>query len=220
MAQKKSPKQKAGTKPTTRAKAKPQVIKLSIACGDNKPEGFLGVDVVKTSSTDYVFDVLKFPWKQFKDNSVDEIECSNFVEHIPHIDSRDDVFFKFFDELYRILKPVEFDPANPNVPIKGFANIVCPYYSSMRAWQDPTHQRAISEASFLYLNKQWRIDNKLDHYPVSCDFDFSYGYSVTPEWQNRSEESRAFAIRHYINVVSDIQVILSKRSDAPSRKKK
>jgi hypothetical protein len=188
------------------------VLRLSLACGDHKPEGFKGVDLIKTQSVDYVQDLLKFPWSQFKDNSVDEIECSNFVEHIPHGDSFNDPFFQFFDELHRILKPAEFDPVNPNIPIKGFAHITCPYYSSMRAWQDPTHQRAISEASFLYLNKQWRKDNKLDHYPVSCDFDFSYGYVLSPEWQNRSQEAQGFAIQHYLNVVTDIQVQLVKRS--------
>jgi hypothetical protein len=187
-------------------------LRLSLACGDNKPEGFKGVDIAKTDSTDYVQNLLEFPWKQFADNSVDEIECSHFVEHIPHGDGFHDPFMQFFDEIHRILKPAEFDPVNPNVAIKGFARITCPYYSSMRAWQDPTHQRAISEASFLYLNKQWRIDNRLDHYPITCDFDFSYGYVVSPEWQNRSQEAQTFAIQHYINVVSDIQVTLTKRS--------
>jgi hypothetical protein len=191
---------------------KDAVLKLSLACGDNKPKGFKGVDLIKTKSVDYVQDLLKFPWSQFANNSVDEMECSNFVEHIPHGDSYNDPFFQFFDEIYRILKPAEFDPANPNIPIKGFVKIVCPYYSSMRAWQDPTHQRAISEASFLYLNKKWREDNKLEHYPVSCDFDFGYAYVITPEWQNRSAESQTFAIRHYNNVVSDIQVQLIKRT--------
>ena len=188
-------------------------LKLSLACGGSVPEGFKGVDIVKTDGADYVQDLMKFPWSQFADNSVDEIECSNFVEHIPHGDSRDDPFFQFFDEIHRILKPAEFDPENPNIAVKGFARIVCPYYSSIRAWQDPTHQRAISEASFLYLNKQWRIDNKLDHYPVSCDFDFSYGYVLSPEWQNRNQETQMFAIQHYINVVTDIQVQLVKRSE-------
>lgn len=198
-------------KPKKPAKAdKP--LKLSLACGGNKPEGFKGVDIVKTKDADYVVDLLKFPWKEFADNSVDEIECMNFVEHIPHGDSRHDPFFQFFDEIYRILKPAEFDPANPNIPLKGFASITCPYYTSMRAWQDPTHQRAISEASFLYLNKGWREANRLDHYPISCDFDFTYGYVILPEWQNRSQESQAFAIQHYSNVVSDIQVMLTKRS--------
>lgn len=43
------------------------------------------------------------------------------------------------------------------------ATILAPYYTSMRCWQDPTHTRAISEASFLYFNKDWRVQNKLDH---------------------------------------------------------
>ena len=55
------------------------------------------------------------------------------------------------------------------------------------------------------------IDNLLDHYPVSCDFDFSYGYILDPAWQTRSQEAQAFAIKHYINVVTDIQVQLVKR---------
>jgi len=187
-------------------------LKLSLACGDRKPEGFKGVDIAKTPSVDYVQDLLKFPWSQFKDNSVDEIEVSHFVEHIPHGNGFNDPFFQFFDEIYRILKPAEFDPANPNIPTKGFVNIVSPYYSSMRAWQDPTHNRAISEASFLYLNKQWRKDNLLEHYPVTCDFDFSYGYVMNPTWQQRNQEAQTFAIQNYINAVSDIQVMLIKRS--------
>ena len=187
-------------------------LRLSLASGGHIPEGFKGVDIVKVDGVEYVQDLLMFPWSQFADNSVDEIECSNFVEHIPHGDSFNDPFYQFFDEIHRILKPATFDPNNPNIPLTGFARIVCPYYSSIRAWQDPTHQRAVSEASFLYLNRQWRIDNKLDHYPVSCDFDFNYGYVLAPEWQTRNQEAQTFAIQHYINVVSDIQVQLIKRS--------
>jgi hypothetical protein len=196
--------------PKTPKAAEP--LRLSLACGDRVPEGFKGVDIAKTKSTTYVQDLLKFPWTQFKDNSVDEIEISHFVEHIPHGDGYHDPFFQFFDEVYRILKPAEFDPANPNIPTKGFVNIVSPYYSSMRAWQDPTHQRAISEASFLYLNKEWRVTNLLDHYPVTCDFDFSYGYVMNPLWQTRNQETQSFAIQNYINAVSDIQVMLIKRA--------
>ncbi len=209
MADKKKP---AKSTKTPKATQPEEPLRLSLACGDRVPEGFKGVDIAKTKSTTYVQDLMKFPWSQFKDNSVDEIEVSHYVEHIPHGDGYHDPFFQFFDEIYRILKPAEFDPNNPNVPTKGFVNIVSPYYSSMRAWQDPTHQRAISEASFLYLNKQWRIDNLLDHYPVSCDFDFSYGYVVNPTWQNRNQEAQGFAIQNYINAVSDIQVMLVKRA--------
>lgn len=208
MAQKKS----TPKTPKQNASVNDEPLKLSLACGQRKIEGFKGVDIAPAEGVDYVQDLMQFPWSQFADNSVDEIECSHFVEHIPHGDGFHDPFFQFFDEIYRILKPAEFSPDNPNIPIKGFANIVAPYYSSMRAWQDPTHNRAISEASFLYLNKQWRKDNLLDHYPVQCDFDFSYGYAVSPEWQTRNQETQGFAMRNYINAVTDIQVMLVKRA--------
>lgn len=185
-------------------------LKLALACGQTKPKGFKGVDIVPTKGVDYVQDLLQFPWKQFKDNSVDEIEVMQFVEHIPHGDGFHDPFFQFFDEIYRILKPASFDPKNPNIPLTGFAKIVAPYYSSMRAWQDPTHQRAISEASFLYLNKKWREDNKLDHYPVKCNFDFQYAYNVDGDWVQRNQEAQGFAFKHYNNVISDILVTLVK----------
>jgi hypothetical protein len=209
MATKKQPTKKTTTVPAGTPEAP---LKLSLACGQRKPEGFLGVDIAPAEGVDFVQDLFQFPWSQFADNSVDEIECSHFVEHIPHGDGYHDPFFQFFDEIYRILKPAEFDPANPNIPLRGFMNIVAPYYSSMRAWQDPTHQRAISEATFLYLNKEWRKTNGLDHYAVSCDFDFSYGYAVSQEWQTRNQETQGFAMRNYVNAVSDIQVMLVKRA--------
>ena len=67
------------------------------------------------------------------------------------------------------------------------------------------------EASYLYFNKQWREQNKLDHYPIHCDFDFNYGYAVDPLWQTKNQETRDFAIRHYQHVISDLQVILVRR---------
>lgn len=170
---------------------KEDLIKLEIGCGQNKEKGWVGIDIVKTNETDIVYDLNQTPWP-IKTESVSEARALNVVEHL-------DDLFKFYNELYRILTP------------GGTCFIVCPYYSSMRAMQDPTHKHFISEATFLYANQEWRKVNKLDHYPLTCDFDFSYGYFFYPDWQTRNEESRNFAIKHYINVVSDIQVILTKR---------
>ena len=164
-------------------------MKLDIAAGQNKKEGFTGIDIMPGS--DIVHDLEQFPWP-IETASVDEAHCSHYIEHTKDL-------LKFFDEIYRILKP------------GAKCTIIAPYYSSIRAWQDPTHTRAISEATFLYTNKQWREANKLDHYGITCDFDFTYGYAFNPSWQSRSEESRAFAVAHYINVVSDIMATLIKR---------
>lgn len=198
-------------------------FKLSIACGQNIPEGFVGMDIVASKGVKYVGDILDFwskdnVWSKIPDNSVDEIDCTMFVEHIPHIIEGhgmkagfDDCFYLFFEQVYRVLKKGEFQPDNPNIPTKGFARIITPYYSSIRCWQDPTHTRAISEASYLYLNQKWLKDNKLDHYPIKADFDFWYSYQLDPALAMRNQELQANAIKKDNNSVSDLVVTLVKR---------
>jgi SAM-dependent methyltransferase len=166
-------------------------LKLDLACGNNKVEGYYGIDVVKTDKTDAVVDLEQFPWP-IESNSAEDIVCNHYVEHTSDL-------IKFMNEVYRILKP------------GGKIKIVAPYYTSIRCWQDPTHKHAISDATFLYYNKGWRDTNKLDHYPITCDFDYTYGYDISTIWANRSEEARNFAISHYWNVVNDIHVVLTAR---------
>jgi len=191
-------------------------IKVSLACGQNKPDGFIGIDCVDIDGVDLVWNLNYYPWP-IDDGSVDEIECSHYIEHIPfdwhdaintatndiYIDPgktapRKDGLIKFMDECYRILKP------------GGKMSVVSPYYSSVRAWQDPTHRRAISENTFFYFNKQWREMNKLDHYGIDSNFDFQWGYSWMGTWGQRHEEARVFATAQYINTVADIYVTLQK----------
>ena len=164
-------------------------FKLNIACGKNKKPGFLGVDIWE--GADIVVNLEKFPWP-FETSSVDKIFCSHYIEHTPDLIS-------FANELHRIMK------------VGAKAEIIAPYYSSIRAWQDPTHLRAISENTFLYFNKKWREINRLDHYQVVADFDFECNFILNPHWQDKPVDEIKFAIKHYINVVSDIHVILTKR---------
>ena len=176
-------------------------VRINLACGQQKQEGFIGIDKVKTEATDIVWDLESHPWP-IPDNSVDELTCSHFVEHVQHL-------VPFMDDLYRIMKSPYVNKDGEKVNSK--VTIVCPYYSSMRAMQDPFHIRPICEASMLYYNEEWRKTNKLDHYGIKANFDFSYGYSIVPEWANRSQEARDFAIRHYNNVITDIFFTLTKK---------
>ena len=168
--------------------------KLNLACGQNKMENFYGIDLVKTEAADAVMNLEWFPW-DIESESAEEIICSHYVEHTTDL-------IRFMDEVYRILKP------------EGKITIIAPYYTSMRCWQDPTHRRAISEATFMYFNKEWRDVNKLDHYGIKSDFDFTYGYSMDPALENRSQEYKDFAIKHYFNVINDIHVVLTSRKEA------
>jgi len=177
-------------------------LKLDLACGQSKQTGFTGVDIAAVAGVDVVHDLLITPWP-FADESVEEIFCSHFIEHIPMpcaacSNGQQDPFFLFFDELWRVLK------------VGSKALMIAPYYKSARAWQDPTHRRAINEWTFLYMNEEWRRQNRLDHYKVRANFNFSYGYSFSPDWAARAEEARGFALRHYMDVVMDIHTTLEK----------
>lgn len=203
----------------------PKPLRLDLGCGQNPRDGFLGVDRAETEEAFYVADLMKFPWDlrvskhadvksapliglhqiggRLPDGVVAEVYCSHFFEHIPG-----PTRFSWMDELWRVLKP----PSSPGAKDGGTATILVPYYSSMRAVQDPTHAwPPVCEASFLYFNRQWRVDNKLDHYPVSCDFDFTFGHALAPDVAMKNDEARAFALGHYINAAADLQVILTKR---------
>lgn len=173
-----------------------KLLKLDLGSGQSPREGFEGVDFVAAPGVKHVVDLLKFPWP-FKSASVEEVHCSHFFEHVPA-----KLRGKWMDELYRVLVP------------EGKATIICPYYTSIRATQDFTHEwPPISPNSFLYFNKGWREQNKLTHgwYDLRCDFDFVYGYAINANWAARNDEARNFAVQNYINAIDDLHVTLTKR---------
>lgn len=175
--------------------SKRKKLQLDIACGKSKKPGFTGVDI--WDGADIVTDLEKFPWP-FEDSSVDDVYCSHYIEHTPDLIS-------FANELYRIMK------------VGAKAEIIAPYYSSIRAWQDPTHLRAISENTYLYFSKEWRTINKLDHYPITVDFDIECNFCLDPAWHGKNDEEVSFAIKHFINVVSDIRAVLTKRKPTSTK---
>ncbi len=193
----KAPAKKKATQP-----AVSQLVRLDLGCGQNCTVGedgvkYTGVDFVKCEGVDIVHDLTKFPYP-FKENSVDEIVSSHFVEHLTGED-----FMKHMDECWRILKP------------GGKMKIVHPYCFSERAFQDPTHKTFIPAARYLYFDKNWRAINKLDHYPIKSDYEFIIYYSFHNDkgenWTLRAEQARNYAINHNVNVIADLIVHLTKR---------
>lgn len=195
-------------KKTIKKEKQPEVIAVELGCGQTKqspqffqenmnisPTKVIGVDIVKCEGVDVVHDLTKFPYP-FKDESVDAIYTCHFQEHLDG-----DQRMKFFDECYRILKP------------GGKMRHIHPYYKSVRAVQDPTHKwPPISENSYFYWDKNWREANKLDHYPINCDFEFNIYYVwQDPTVANRNEDTRTFMIDKYWNVVADMIVDMVKR---------
>lgn len=175
------------------------LLRLDLACGECKKEGFIGIDQYQTKEADRVFDLLKFPWP-IESNSVYEFFCSHFVEHIPHDlhnGNKTDGLIQFMDEVYRCMMP------------RGTITILCPYYTSIRATQDPTHVRSISEVTWRYFSKEARQGAGVDHYVGNAEFEILTQQFILDEaWIHRAEEARVWAMRHYWNVIKDIQVTL------------
>lgn len=174
-----------------------QPLKLDLGCGQSPKEGFEGVDIGGDVAK-YKQDLLKFPW-QWEASSVDELHTSHFIEHIPMgvDDTGKDLFFAFFDECHRILKP------------KGTMTVIWPALQSVRAFQDPTHRRFIPAESMLYLSAEWRKLNKLDHYRVSCDFAVNVNPTVQQAEALRHPTVGSNRMRELWNVAVDFHAVLT-----------
>jgi len=184
-------------------------IKLDLGCGLNKKEGFIGVDYSSKVNPDIVMNLLKFPWKEWEDSSVDEIHTSHFIEHIPDCyispigeykfvpDEEDkDLFCCFIDECYRVLKP------------EGILSVFCPNARSNRAFQDSSHRRFIVAEAFLYFNKEWRAIQKLEHYNINSDFKVNVDPIVPIEMTLLHPEAQARRFNESWNTILDWKATL------------
>ena len=153
---------------------------------------------------------IRKPLHSLVDKSVAEIYSSFLFNRIPGA-----LRPQFMDECWRVLVP------------GGKLTILVPYWSSCRAVQDYGHAwPPVVEQSFLYFNRQWRIDQKQQapepavvewdaleghDYQIKADFDFTFGYLFDPETAARAEDVRSSWIKHYVNSVTDLQVTLTKK---------
>ena len=176
------------------------MVKLDLGCGKNPKPGFEGVDNIKFDEVTHVCD-LSIPGWPFEDNSVEEVHCSHFVEHLS---GRERI--QFANELHRILAP------------GGKATIIVPHWASCRAYGDMTHQwPPVSEFWFFYLSKEWRAGNcphdDIEWNPqgYSCDFQATWGYSMNPSLNARNQEFQQFALSNYKEAAQDIIATLIKR---------
>jgi SAM-dependent methyltransferase len=107
------------------------------------------------------------------DDSVDFVLALHVLEHIGDHQGDMKAWFQFWSELYRVMKP--------NAAIQ----FECPYYSSVWAWADPTHVRAISEFTFLYLNHDaYRQGGAIPDYRPPFDFIAPNGLEKIPDHTN------------------------------------
>lgn len=169
-------------------------VKLDLGCGRKPRAGFIGVDMSAACSPDVLHDLRTMPWP-FDDASVDEVYSGHFLEHL---DGEERI--AFMEELYRVLRP------------GGTALIVTPYWSWVGAVQDPTHKwPPIAEQSYHYFSKALREQMGVDFYPIRCDFDVSFGFSVLPQFAHLPKAELDRARAHSLNVVAELRATLVRR---------
>jgi hypothetical protein len=177
--------------------------KLDLGCGPNKREGFIGVDRREFPGVDRIVDLTTTPWP-WPDNSVEEVYCSHFLEHLDH-NAHNPQRVRFMNELYRVMK------------VGGKATIITPHWCSNRAYGDFTHaDKPVSEMFYYYLSKEWRKmnapDNDVEWNPdgYSCDFAATWGYSMRPDLAIRNQEYQQFAFANYKEACQDLWCTLIK----------
>lgn len=94
------------------------------------------------------------------DDSVDGATAIHVLEHIGR-QGESAGWFYFWEELYRVLRP------------GGTLIFESPLYSSVWAWADPTHTRALSPAAFVYMcqDSYRMVPSAISPYRIRCDFE-------------------------------------------------
>lgn len=175
------------------------MVAIDIGCGKNKKAGFIGVDQYQMEGVDIVADLTqKWPWE---DASVDEANCSHFLEHLTNFEGKWERVH-FFNELYRVLKP------------GAKCTLIIPHWASNRYYGDPTHKEPFSEMGFYYLSKAWR-DSQAPHTGeinpkgYRCDFEATWGYGMRQDLHARNPEFQQYALQNFKEAATDIHATLT-----------
>lgn len=203
---------KASAVPVALVPAPVVPLRLDLGCGPNKKDGFIGVDVRDFPGVDKVVNLTArrqgvslngtvnenfgtfAPWP-WSDNSIDEIHCSHFIEHL---DAEERIHF--VNECYRIMKP------------GAKMMLIAPHWSSCRAYGDLTHKwPPISEFWFYYMSTEWRAANAPHNDFYRCNFDVQWGFAIPNAVQVRNQEYQTFAINHYKDVCQEVQATFTKK---------
>lgn len=184
-----------------RKKKEPELLKLNLASGAARMDGFINVDIRKEVKPDVIFDLAsdkRWPWK---DESVEFVRCGHFF-HLLASEQR----IHFLNELWRVLK------TNHPFNAQGAkAEIVTPHWASASAYVHPHSKTPVSEASYAITNKKWRKDNDYDYFGINSNFRFMPGYgAIHPDYTGRNEEFLFDKLNHCTNAASELWMNLFK----------
>lgn len=169
-------------------------MRLDLACGENVHPGYEGVDLRPAPHVTQLVDLARFPWP-WPSESVEAIWCSHYVEHVVDL-------VAFMNECHRILRP------------GAEMTVMFPYQHSDRAWQDPTHVRALNLVSFDYYDATARAGLGPGYDAIVADFEIVDRELIVAEEVAKAlapEPVPEWMLRHCVNVIDDGIVKLRRR---------
>ena len=104
---------------------------LDVGCGPRKLPGATGMDIRNVAGVDIVHDANKFPWPVEPD-SFDLVFFNQSLEHVENVP-------KTLEEAFRILRP------------GGRIVIQVPYFRSVDAFVDPTHEHFFTSKTLDFI---------------------------------------------------------------------
>ena len=129
----------------------------------------------------------------FDENMFDLVELIHVWEHCEDL-------ILVMEQIWHVLKP------------GGKLIVVCPYYTAENAFADPSHKHVITPVTYAFLSyacyeANAKKGSRMSQLFPKCDFDIKRRVIVpcNAEAKFRDEE---FAIKHYFNVVEELQVEL------------
>jgi hypothetical protein len=169
-------------------------LKLDIACGQSKPDGWVGIDLADCPGVDIRHDLTMFPWP-IDSGVVTEARCSHYFEHVPRLDRP-----RFMSEVWRILAP---DSGIVLITPLGLE----------RQFQDFTHEWPVVPTSFLYFHRPWLRAVKIDHYiklyGIGCNFEI-VGQHVVPAGEIAEQTDLVGLYRSDLSAQVDLLTVLKK----------
>jgi predicted SAM-dependent methyltransferase len=172
-------------------------LKLDIACGQVKQDGWVGIDLCALAGVDLVHDLNEVPWP-IDSGAADEARCSHYFEHVPRL-----LRPRFMSEVWRVLAP-------------GGKILLQTPLGLHRQFQDFSHAWPVFPESYQYFDRNWLTANRLDHYiamyQINCNFRIAdVLISATDQFRSDDVEQTRFAAEQYIRGGSDLVVLLEKQ---------
>lgn len=153
-------------------------VKRLFVSGHEQWNHLVTLDINPDHKPDIIWDLETIPLP-FKDNSFDEIQA---IEVLEHVGQQGDwrFFFAQFSDFWRILKP------------NGFLLATVPA-GPIWTWGDPSHRRVINGGTLVFLS-QAEYRKQVGKTPMS-DFRWVYQADFETVWQNQLDHQFQFVLK-------------------------